>query len=815
MISLYENTPIWKSFWISFLCFFLFLQAVFSQGKPPVDPSGGPGIRIALFDVDATPPVGSLLAYDPMEKSGDLGLRAKGIVIIGSGLPIVLCSVDWIGIGNESQDAFKQALAQAASTLPERVAVHAVHQHDAPISDWGAEKILLGAGLDPKAFESSFDKVLLKRLDKAIKKSLEHPHAITHIGTGSAKVEEVASNRRIADPDGKIIHSRTSATRDAAIRAYPEGLIDPEVSLVSFWNEESPVAVLSYYAVHPQSYYLTREANPDFPGVARYFRQLAIPEALHIHFNGAGGNVTAGKYNDGAKENRLLLAKRLAKGMEKAWEATQKSPLTPSDVFWHREAVRLPANESVTEIEDEMHHKDARWLTNNMQKLSWYKRHALGKSIDVTCLSLGKARILHLPGELFVEYQLAAKSERPDLFVAMAAYGDYGPFYIGTAKSYQEGGYEIGASPVTPEAENILMRTIKKLLNEGTSIPSPNHPFLTLEDHNGKKRPINTLSEWEEKKLKWKRDMEKIMGSLPSEKNTENPHMITLDSLRSDHYTRYNIKFKSDEHNEVTAYLYIPHGSVASPAMLVLHSTGDPGKRIVDGESHLENRAVAKELAERGYVVIAPDYPSFGDQMDHDFSRDGFESGTMLGIWNHIRCVDLLSNLREVDPERVGVIGHSLGGHNALFAAAFDSRLKAVVSSCGWTPFDYYDIGEEASILYGGRLGPWAQERYMPGIKAYLPDKSLPFDFPEIIALIAPRPFFSNSPLYDSNFDVKGVKDAVSHLDPVYRFLGFPENLQVRYPEAEHDFPSEIREEAYRFLDRHFGFTPIKTLDLE
>jgi pimeloyl-ACP methyl ester carboxylesterase len=235
----------------------------------------------------------------------------------------------------------------------------------------------------------------------------------------------------------------------------------------------------------------------------------------------------------------------------------------------------------------------------------------------------------------------------------------------------------------------------------------------------------------------------------------------------------------------------------------------------VDGQSHLENRAVARELAERGYVVLAPDYPSFGDQSAHDFDRDGFESGTMLGIWNHIRCVDLLSEMEEVDPERIGVIGHSLGGHNALFVAAFDHRLKVVISSCGWTPFDYYDIGEEAGKRYGGKLGPWAQDRYMPKIKEYIPDKKLPFDFPEIIALVAPRPFFSNSPMDDSNFDVEGVKAGISLVEPVYRFLGFPDNIQVRYPEAGHDFPSETRKAAYGFLDKHFGFSPIKLLDDE
>ncbi|WP_241684909.1 alpha/beta hydrolase family protein [Cyclobacterium xiamenense] len=777
------------------------------SGTPPTE-----GLSLAVFDVDATPPVGSLLAYDPMEKSDDLGLRARGIVLMGSGLPIVLCAVDWIGIGNESQDAFKARLARAASTLPSRVAVHTVHQHDAPISDWGAENLLVSAGLDANAFDSSFDRVLLDRLDDAIEKGLKTAQPLTHIGTGKATVERVASNRRIKGPDGKIQYSRTSSTKDPKIRDFPEGLIDPEVSLVSFWNEEQPLAVLSYYAVHPQSYYLTRIANPDFPGIARYLRQLAVPEALHVHFNGAGANVTAGKYNDGAKINRKLLAERLAAGMEQAWKTTVKTAIEPTSVHWAHEDVLLPANENVPKIAREMYQQNARWLTNNMQKLAWYHRQQRGKKISVSRLSLGNARILHLPGELFVEYQLAAKAERPDRFVALAAYGDYGPFYIGTAAAYAEDGYEINVSPVTAAAEPILMKAIRKLLQDPPADYGQNNPYVL---QNETARPITTLDEWEEKKRSWENNRAAIMGTLPSRKGLGIPTLTYLDTLKDETFNRYQVSFPSDDRNQVTAYLYVPHESSRRPAMLALHSTGELGKKIVDGQGPLANRAVARELAERGYVVMAPDYPSFGEQTDHDFSTDGFPSGTLLGVWNHLRCVDVLSQMPEVDPDRIGVIGHSLGGHNALFAAAHDERIQAVVSSCGWTPFAYYDIGEAGTERYGGKLGPWAQERYMPAIKKLLPDANLPFDFTDIIASIAPRPVFTNAPLRDSNFDVEGVKSGMKAVQPVYSWLGFPERLMVRYPDAEHDFPPGVRKEAYAFLDDYFGFVPTRRLAFE
>ena len=752
------------------------------------------GLRLSTFDVDATPPIGDPLTYDSTANSWDLGLRAKGIVLQGAGEPIVLVAVDWIGIANDSQDAFKEALAEAANTVPERVAVHALHQHDAPISDFGAEKILLDAGLDPAAFESSFDKEVIRRLQAAIRVSLPQAQPVTHIGTGEAAVEKVASNRRILGPDGKAIFSRTSSTKDSTMRAKPEGLIDPMVQLISFWNGDKPLSVLSYYAVHPQSYYLTKVANPDFPGVARFFRQLAVPDALHVHFNGAGANITAGKYNDGSYENRLILAERMAEGMKKAWESTEKHPINAEDVGWAVEPVALKPRPDLHQLEKQIATEGYRFLSNNMIKLSWLKRAEAGKTIDISCLKLGPARILHMPSELFVEYQLAAKAERPDLFVAMAAYGDYGPFYIGDSAAYDQGGYEALTSPVTAEAESVLMGAIRKLLHEDG---------LSARPHSKTKADIL-------------RGMEEAMGPLPSRENLPPMNIQVLESQRESSYTRQSILITVANGEQLSAYLYLPHPEGTPkklPAMLVLHGTGALGKQLVDGKSHLPNRALAKELAERGYVVIAPDYPSMGDLKDYDFDTDRYESGTMKAIFNHMRSVDLLAERPEVDAERIGVIGHSLGGHNAIFVGAFDPRLKVVVSSCGWTPFRYYDIGEEASKRYGGRLGPWAQDRYMPLIrdKYKLDATKIPFDFPEVIASIAPRAFFTNSPKNDSNFDVQGVHKGMTAITAAYHQVGALDGLQAHYPDAGHDFPLETRLAAYKFIDEILQHQPRKT----
>lgn len=326
--------------------------------------------------------------------------------------------------------------------------------------------------------------------------------------------------------------------------------------------------------------------------------------------------------------------------------------------------------------------------------------------------------------------------------------------------------------------------------------------------------PATSSSSHEKKRQQILRNMEKAMGKLPDRSNLPAFDTKVTDSLKEEKFTRYTLDFAIAENERLPVYLYVPkqRGSIQRiPAMLVLHGTSVLGKGVVDGQGPLPNRAHARELAERGYVVIAPDYPSFGDLKDHDFDTDRYESATMQAIFNHMRCVDLLQSRTDVDPDYIGVIGHSLGGHNAMFVAAFDTRLKVAVSSSGWTQFEYYNIGEEGSKKYGGKLGPWAQTRYMPLIrtKYKLEAKRIPFNFDDVIAAIAPRAFFSVSPLKDSNFDVTGVREGVKLAEKVYRNLGAVEMLQVRYPDAGHDFPVENRKEVYGFLDRTLGHTPL------
>ena len=455
-----------KNLWL------LFLGAVLAcKGFATQCMQAGEPIQLAIFDVDATPPIGSAMAYQPVRRLDEMTLRCRGIVILGAQQPIVLCAVDWIGIANEGHDAFREALARAAGTSPQRVAVHTLHQHDAPGCDFTAEKIIEELKVPGYSrFDGKFQREVIERASEALKDAIPNAVSVTHYGVAQAVVKEVASQRRIAGPDGKIRATRTSSTKDPALRAEPEGLIDPVVSLLSFWKDEQPVAVLSYYACHPQSYYLRGIPSPDFPGIARFIRGQDLNNTLHLHFNGAGGNVTAGKYNDGAEANRMILATRLADAMREAHANTEKSPLSSDDITWKSLPVALPIARHLIEqdLVAKLKETPAKGYVSLADQLAFLRRVQAGHKIDISCLGVGKARCLHLPGELFVEYQLAAKGMRPDLKVMMAAYGDYGPGYIGTERAYSEGGYETqqSSSCVDPSVETVLIDVLSQLLGD-------------------------------------------------------------------------------------------------------------------------------------------------------------------------------------------------------------------------------------------------------------------------------------------------------------------------------------------------------------
>jgi dienelactone hydrolase len=299
----------------------------------------------------------------------------------------------------------------------------------------------------------------------------------------------------------------------------------------------------------------------------------------------------------------------------------------------------------------------------------------------------------------------------------------------------------------------------------------------------------------EEPQVRLRKNMQLVMGPLPSESEKVPLDVKILAEEKLEKFTRIRLTFAAEKDDRVPAYLLVPTQSNGKlPAMLCLHQTIKIGKDEPAGLGGSPNLQYALHLAERGYVTLAPDYPSFGDYA-FDFKKSRFQSGSMKAIWNNMRAIDLLQSRPEVDPKRIGVIGHSLGGHNAMFTAAFDDRIAAIVSICGFTSFAKY---------YGGDLRGWSSDRYMPLIASnYNSDpKKVPFDFSDIVTAFAPRPFLASAPLHDANFEVSGVRDVIASAKPTYQVLGCSEKLQVNYPDCGHDFPADARRTANEFLDR-------------
>jgi len=432
-----------------------------------------PVLSIATFNIDATPPMGTPLcdALCQPARAVDDPLSARGVVLLPAGQkPIVLVALDWVGVGNEGQDAWRESIAEAAGTVIDRVAIHALHQHDAPGCDFAADRLAAEYGLGGKLFNVEFARQTIDRAAEAVSAAIEQAQPVTHVGAGTGVVEKVASNRRILGPDGKVKWERMSSCTNPEAIAQPEGTIDPHARAVGFWNGQQPVAILTYYATHPQSYYCKGRVSADFPGLARAQREAELPGLLHIHFNGAGGNVAAGKYNDGSPKMRPILAARLAAGLKAAWDDVEKFPVAEEAIEWATREVALPPGEHLDEeallaiIADEKIPVGDRLKA--VRHLTFLRRCEAGHKITLSRLRIGGIDLLHLPGELFVEYQLAAQKMRPESVVCVAAYGDYGPGYIGLHDAYAQGGYETSerASRVAPSVEGVLMQGIAELL---------------------------------------------------------------------------------------------------------------------------------------------------------------------------------------------------------------------------------------------------------------------------------------------------------------------------------------------------------------
>jgi hypothetical protein len=430
------------------------------------------GLHLARFKFDVSPPKGHSCCggwIKPVEVVDD-PLEAIGLVLLGAGKPIVICAVDWTGLLNEAHLQWRQALAEAVGTTPERVAVHCVHQHNAPFACLEAERIVLEQGDLPHIVEVDFFRRCLERARTAAEQAVSRAEPLTHIAHGQARVEQVAANRRVSrDAQGRVQAMRGSSCRDPVLCAMPEGLIDPWLKTVAFFHGEKKLAACHYYATHPMSYYADGRVSSDFVGLARKRRQQEEPDCTHLYFTGCAGNVAAGKYNDGSHERRPILRDRVYDALvaSEADLATSRKPL--ETIAWKTIDVLPPpratlrADELAAQIANKQNPVVGRNRPSYM--LSWLRRVESGTPMVLSALRLGGVSMLHLPSECFVEYQLRAQRLQPDGFVATAAYGDGGPWYIPTREEYPNGGYEVSVAFCEPEVDEILTKGMTALLS--------------------------------------------------------------------------------------------------------------------------------------------------------------------------------------------------------------------------------------------------------------------------------------------------------------------------------------------------------------
>ena len=424
-------------------------------------------LQCATFSADVTPPLGHPLCAGwcaPAKEIAD-PLYAHGIVLVGEGAPVVLCAVDFCEISNSDHLAWRQQLAQAVGTVPERVAVHCVHQHDAPFPDQDAHELVAQQKGVRHVMDVRWCTAALERVAEAAKCSMASARPITHLGLGEAAVKEAASNRRIMGADGTVKAVRYTACKDPAVRAEPEGLIDRNLKTISLWEGTTKLVSLHYYAVHPSHCHNDGRVTADCVGVARQRwieEEGGIP---HVYFTGCAGNVTLGKYNDGAVENLDVFAGRLYEAMVDSERRAEPVPVDRLE--WRTLPVHLPPRpdmnepELLRELADEA--ADSSPRIQAALKISYLRRSH--RPIVLSSLHFSdRVCLLHLPGEAFIEYQLYAQQQHPDGFVAVASYGDCGPGYITLDRSFAEGGYEPKDAFVSGEAEPLMKDAIEKLV---------------------------------------------------------------------------------------------------------------------------------------------------------------------------------------------------------------------------------------------------------------------------------------------------------------------------------------------------------------
>jgi len=329
--------------------------------------------------------------------------------------------------------------------------------------------------------------------------------------------------------------------------------------------------------------------------------------------------------------------------------------------------------------------------------------------------------------------------------------------------------------------------------------------LLVYSDQHGVQRPVKTAADWAVRRSHILASVQLVTGPLPSRENLPPLGVQITEEVDQGGYIQRKLTYVSEADGErVPAYLLIPKQlQTPNPAMLCLHQTAHGGKAEPVGLTlppyGYPDLYYAKHLTERGYITLSPDYPGFGEYPLEPNARNVYERGyvsvTMKGVWNHMRGVDLLLSMPEVDAARVGVIGHSLGAFNALLLAAFDDRIQACVASCGFTRFETdkepYRWASDDGVLL------------LPNLKSMIQAGPSTFDWEHVLALAAPSPTLVITALTDALYaNPKSCQKAVTLAKRVYKLLGAANALDHFAHHDGHRITPETLEVADEWFER-------------
>ena len=435
--------------------------------------------RIGHFEIDVTIPMNHRCMGILPQKSKSVtdSLQLHGFVLLGHGQPIVVVALDWCEIRNQSYDQWRSRLAEIANTTMERVLISSLHQHDAPVIDEGAQNLLDQVGLHGELYDRSFHEDVLVRAQGALALAIDEAKPLTHIGYSEAMVNQVASNRRVVDPSGRVTFGRGSSSgRDLYLSQAEEGLVDPWLRTISFWNESECLVEYHAYATHPMSYYGRGEVTSDFVGLAR--KQLArMDPAIHpIYASGCSGDVTAGKYNDGSPQARLDLTTKILNAMTKNRAAELKSKRSASWTFrsypLSLEYSKDPSLQKEV-LERELNNpalSTEKRILAAMGLASWKRAVVDKQPIDMPCIDFGAVRVILFPGESFVGYQRLAQQVSQGVPVIPIGYGECWTGYIPTESAFGDGFNESWLW-VAPGAQERIDKVLRQLLPNPTENP--------------------------------------------------------------------------------------------------------------------------------------------------------------------------------------------------------------------------------------------------------------------------------------------------------------------------------------------------------